>query len=106
MLRAEGDEVLALRDDHVVLTDRGHRGRALVEDARGVVAVHVVEVVRRLAAVDGDGRRRVDVSAGWVALPRGRGDVLGDAVRVLGGTALGGGVAAAGRGSGDVQQDE
>ena len=47
----------------------------------GVVALHVVEVVGRLTAVHGDRRRGVDADAGRIALPRGRGQVLGDAVR-------------------------
>ena len=72
VLGPEDDEVLALADRRVVLAERRHRRRDLVEDERGVaVGLGVVHVVRALAAVHGDRARGVDATAERVALPRG-----------------------------------
>ncbi len=106
MFGAEGDEVLALADGHVVLPHRCHRRRALVQDVGGVVALHVVEVVRCLAAVHRDRRGGVDPPAQGVALPRGGGQVLGHAVGVLGRSTLGRGVTRSGDGPGHVEQHQ
>ncbi len=65
-----------------------------------------MEVVGVLAAVDGDGARGVDADGVVVRLPGAGGPVLGGAVGVLGGLALGGGVAGAGSGTGHVEQHE
>ena len=64
VLGAEHDEVLALADRRVVHAQRRHRRRDLVEDQRRVAGgLRVVDVVRALAAVDGDRARRVDAAA-------------------------------------------
>ena len=106
MLGAQGDEVLALADRRVVLASGGHRRRDLVEDASGLLGLHVVDVVGGLAAMDRDGRRCIDTDAACIAAPRRLVEVLGNAVAVLRRPTLGRCVAGPGTSTGDVEQDQ
>ena len=107
MLGAEHDEVLGLADRGVVLAERGHRRGDLVEDQGRVAGgLGVVDVVRALAAVHGDRRRRVDAAAAGVGLPWRLVEVLGGAEGVLRRLPVGGGVAGPGSRAGHVQHRE
>src|SRR5205085_12184267 len=66
----------------------------------------VVDVVRTLAAVNCHSAGRIDPAAAWVALPRRLVRVLGGAERVLGRLSVGGGIAEARLGAGDVEHGE
>ena len=72
VLGPEDDEELALADRRVVHAERRHRRRDLVEDQlRVAVLLHVVHVVRALAAVHGDRARRVDAATARRTPPTG-----------------------------------